>query len=407
MRGQGGGVTAHRQGFLLAPAAQRLGERGIGDAVAAAHEHRQEAARDLVLALRAGFEHPQALAQAVFDALVVAGLEMQARQVLAAAPVAPVQGVAAAQAQRTGDGFAVAFGQEQHQLAWQGPGQMVEELAGQRGRIAVVVEGLQVEAEHGVQLGVIGIAAMDGPEGHAGTRDPRALLADVLAVLVVEGGQEGVEIRPAGVVAPVVLHVGAGQPGRVERGVFRLRMEIDMHRGQPVLVRAFGQCVDQLPARGGGGRQQARAGHGRIGHRAQPLWEVIASIARVRLCPGMIEHELAVRIVLQVRRCRRDQRVAFPQRRVAWRPAPVRAHAAVPFQPGQKCVRDERIAAIVQRVPRGGGNRRQILEQAETGRGGHGFSRRGRRPDRASACAAPAGSAPRIRIRRTAAACRG
>ena len=41
---------------------------------------RQEAARQLVLALRAGLEAGQAFAQAVVDALVVAGLEMQAGQ---------------------------------------------------------------------------------------------------------------------------------------------------------------------------------------------------------------------------------------------------------------------------------------------------------------------------------------
>ena len=52
---------------------------------------RQEAAADLVLALRAGLEHVDAVADAVFDTLVVRRLEMQARQLLDATPVAAVK----------------------------------------------------------------------------------------------------------------------------------------------------------------------------------------------------------------------------------------------------------------------------------------------------------------------------
>src|SRR5277367_770768 len=52
-------------------------------------ERRHEAARHLVFALRAGLESLQFLLDAVIDALVVAGLEMQAVVVAARAPVAP------------------------------------------------------------------------------------------------------------------------------------------------------------------------------------------------------------------------------------------------------------------------------------------------------------------------------
>ena len=59
--------------------------------------YRQESARNLVLALRTGFETREPFAQAVFDALVIAGLEMQPFDVLAATPVAPVKCRRAAQ----------------------------------------------------------------------------------------------------------------------------------------------------------------------------------------------------------------------------------------------------------------------------------------------------------------------
>ena len=69
---------------------------------------RQESARELVLALRAGLERVQAFAQAVIDALVVAGLEMQAVDCLARAPVAAVQRVALRRHSAPAIGLAVA-----------------------------------------------------------------------------------------------------------------------------------------------------------------------------------------------------------------------------------------------------------------------------------------------------------
>ena len=53
-----------------------------------------------------GSKRVQAFAQAIFDALVVTGLEMQAGHRFAGAPVAAIKRVAAAQAQRAGDRLA-------------------------------------------------------------------------------------------------------------------------------------------------------------------------------------------------------------------------------------------------------------------------------------------------------------
>ena len=77
---------------------------------------------------------------------------------------------------------------------------------------------------HGRKVGVAGLVAMQHAEHDAGARDLGALLADVLAVLVVHRGEEGIEVVPAGVVVPVVLHVDARQPVVVEGRVLgRLR----------------------------------------------------------------------------------------------------------------------------------------------------------------------------------------
>ena len=48
--------------------------------------------------------------------------------------------------------------------------------------------------------------------------------------------------------------------------------------------------------------------------------------------PGMVEHEFAVGVGLQVARNGADQALALPQREVPGLPAPVLAQAAVLFQ---------------------------------------------------------------------------
>src|SRR5690606_38811842 len=73
-RREGLRVAANRLGLVRAPRAQGLPEGGVRDPVAAADGARQEPPRQLVLALRAGLESRRPLAQAVLDALVVAGL---------------------------------------------------------------------------------------------------------------------------------------------------------------------------------------------------------------------------------------------------------------------------------------------------------------------------------------------
>ena len=67
--------------------------------------HRQQAAHHLVLALRAAFEAPVAVGDAPFDRLVVAGLEVQAGDVLDRAPVAAERGLSLGvdRDQRAGD----------------------------------------------------------------------------------------------------------------------------------------------------------------------------------------------------------------------------------------------------------------------------------------------------------------
>ena len=85
---------------------------------------------------------------------------------------------------------------------------------------------------------------------------------------------------------------------------------------------------------------------------------------RVGMGPGMVEHELTVRIALAVSGRGGNQRVAVPQRQVLRLPAIVRAKAAARFQSSQEGMGDKRIAPIVQRIPLLGGNVRQRVDDA-------------------------------------------
>ena len=78
-------------------------EAGIGDPVGRVGRGRPVAARELVLALRAGLDARQAVGDGPIDRLVVAELEMQERLLLDRAPVAAVERVGADEIERAGD----------------------------------------------------------------------------------------------------------------------------------------------------------------------------------------------------------------------------------------------------------------------------------------------------------------
>ena len=219
--------------------------------------------------------------------------------------------IAAAQAERPGDGLPVQLGQEHHQLPRQVLRQVLQEFGRQRGRVAVFLEGLEVEAVHGLQLVRAGLITMQYTKTHAGALHLGTLLADVLAVLVVHRGQVGLEVGPAGRVVPVVLQVVALQPLCGECRVLVGGIEIDVRRRQAGAFHQGAHAVEQVrvPARVA---QQAGAGHRRVRHPAQPLGEVVLAVAGIGMRPGVVEHELAMGVVLQIARGSGDQGVAVP-----------------------------------------------------------------------------------------------
>ena len=78
----------------------RAAELGVDDPMVRPGGDGRETSADLVLSLRPGLEAAQSLSDAVVDSLVVTRLEVQAVKVREATPIAPVERVAAAKADR-------------------------------------------------------------------------------------------------------------------------------------------------------------------------------------------------------------------------------------------------------------------------------------------------------------------
>src|SRR5258707_8948027 len=96
-------------------------------------QRRNEAPRDLVFTLGARLEALQLLLDAIFDALVVAGLEVQAVKIAARAPIAAVQGFATDEKYGHGDRFGTYSRDLQHQFIRHGAGDTLEKIEDQIG----------------------------------------------------------------------------------------------------------------------------------------------------------------------------------------------------------------------------------------------------------------------------------
>src|SRR5690606_7746037 len=88
--GGGGDMRGNRGALALQKVVDRRLKLHLLQPVIRQRADRFEAALDFVFALRTGIEMRQTVANAVIDALVIAGLEMQAVEFAHTAPVAPV-----------------------------------------------------------------------------------------------------------------------------------------------------------------------------------------------------------------------------------------------------------------------------------------------------------------------------
>src|ERR1700754_490342 len=90
-------------GLVLERVGHRTAEAFMRDVMTRMRECRQETARELVFALRAGLETLDAVTDGVVDAAVIAEFEMQTGKLDAGAPITAVKRISAAQGQRHGE----------------------------------------------------------------------------------------------------------------------------------------------------------------------------------------------------------------------------------------------------------------------------------------------------------------
>src|SRR5271156_6048682 len=171
-----------------------------------------------MLTLSPGLEALQPLLDAIFDPLVVAGLEMQAMEIAAGAPVAAIQSLTADKEDGDRDRLRGNTRDLEHQFIGHGRGNALEEIEIQIGLVTVSMKGVGIEAVNRSPQGSVHVPAMQGIELDAGFGDAAALSFRLLAFLRREGGEEAFK-RIIAVVVPVKLAVAAQyQPGAIEIG---------------------------------------------------------------------------------------------------------------------------------------------------------------------------------------------
>src|SRR5690606_32015452 len=129
---------------------------------------------------------------------------MQAGKRDAAAPVAAVEGVAAAQEQGTGYRAAPLPGQHQQDAIAQVAPDVLEEGGVKNGNVAVGEKSVTVEALESQPVGAAGVGAVQPFELDPGFADATPFLAQIFSLFGAEGGQKVVEV-PIAAVLPMEL----------------------------------------------------------------------------------------------------------------------------------------------------------------------------------------------------------
>ena len=216
---------------------------GMGD-------HRIEAAHQLVLALRAGIEAFQPGSNGLLDALVEAGLEVQAVELRQATPVAPVERIAVQQRERHRHRPSGPARQHHADRLWHALGQQTEEGTGQVRPLSTHVVGVGVAGVDEIPFRLAQLVAFTPVEVDALPRHLLALLAHLLALARGQRVEEVLEI-PIATVVPVELAADALQPVGfgADQGVEARLREVDVGAGKPLDLQIAGNRPQQLEAR--------------------------------------------------------------------------------------------------------------------------------------------------------------
>lgn len=275
----------------------------VGDEMCRMGNHRHIAARQLVLALRAGLDSGKPVRDRPFDGLMVAELEMQKGVILHAAPMASVECDVADEVECAGDRAPVAEGKNQQHALRQTFTKAREEIAREVGLAPFARAGIHVEHEERVPIRFRDVASGAVPYRETGRQRVPPLALQGLALA---GGQGVEEIRVVAIAAvrPMVLQVRAAQvAGGFEHVLIRRRCESRVDGGGAGLPPQRREPAQQrLPLRAVRrrcARQQSPAAHGGERRRQLKLWIIAPARALISIRPGMVEHVFAIGMILE------------------------------------------------------------------------------------------------------------
>src|SRR5712692_5720849 len=326
---------------------------------------RHEAARELVLALCAPLEDPDAALDAELQRLVIADLEMQQRYVTDRTPIAPVQRHRREDVEGACDRLAVELGKHHEHVLGKSLAEAPEEGEVEVGRRVMRAVGAVVAASEEGPVFLANLSPDQPPQAHARFLNLAPLLADFLALGGSKLGQELLETRVA-TVLPVELDRAAQHHSR-RFHLARLGLGGEQHVQRRRLAREPNRGANQERARGRVACKQAGSRDRRKRDRAEQLGVVNESVAVIGVGPSPIENVFPVGMRLEVQGHRADQRCALPQGEMVRRPSGAFAGASRLVESVKKFMAQERLLTD-KRVPRPRLDGRERVDKLDRGR---------------------------------------
>src|SRR5712671_1551620 len=201
-------ILRHRAALFAQVSTECVFEAFVRNPVSRPRECRFEAARNLMFALSAGLEERQAMANAVFDALVVASFEMQRMKIGCLSPIASIQRVLAAKTDCDSDRLLLIESQNRHDGIRKYACNRFEEIHGQVVLVTMARKSSRRHRERLVPQVVGHLMAAPGFEADPRFDDTPTLAQCFLAFVGAKGADELVEVR-IGSIPPVKLAVTA------------------------------------------------------------------------------------------------------------------------------------------------------------------------------------------------------
>ena len=288
---------------------------------------------------------------------------MQEVDLLGASPVTAVERRVAAIHQRTGNGFAIAIGQHEHDAVRQRSRDLAEKALVEGRNAPFIIESPGVEVTEIAPVSWRCAVTVKNADLHARLADPAPLLENRLALARRQPPEKIVEVRIA-LVVPVKLAIVPDQkPLLLQIIDLSILGKKQVKAARPRLAcqrqgRLQQQRKHPLPI--GIAAEHALPATGRVGHGRDQLRKIGMPRSLVGVGPGVVEDEFTVGVGFFVQGHGTGQAIAVVDRDVPRQPAEVLSDTAVRLHGLQEFVAHQRVVVPDERVPVVGRDRGDI-----------------------------------------------